>query len=146
MNRRAAVRALLTGLATAMTCRAVGAATDNNLGNGACTKCKCDAYQSSLNKVCSNPYCKHPYDAHKRIHPPTACDQNEEAVAAETFCVTYTYYKKVKGVVTKITSGRVGPYSTRLEAQSRVDEYNANDQTVNGVRYFYEARVTNCKP
>lgn len=55
--------------------------------------------------------------------------------------VEYTYYKKKNGIVTKLSSGRVGPYPTRSVAQSVADSYNANDITSGGVRYYYSARV-----
>jgi hypothetical protein len=60
-----------------------------------------------------------------------------------TYYVEYTYYKKNRktGVVTRLGSGRVGPYYTRREAQSVCDQYNSDDTTSGGYRYYYSARV-----
>ena len=64
--------------------------------------------------------------------------------ARPTFYASYTHYKRNlrTGRITRVSSGKSGPYSTRREAQSKVDQYNSQESTSGGYRYFYSARVT----
>lgn len=58
--------AVATGVATV----AAQAAPPLCLGNGACTKCNCRGFQPKGAVGSQMCYCKHSYDAHRRIHPP----------------------------------------------------------------------------
>ena len=136
LTRRAAIKAAAACVAGAIVAGA--SAPVCQAGNGACTKCRCDCYlKGNKDQVC---VCGHHYDLHKRIHPPTIKPE-PISVAVASYSVEYVKYSKKNGVVKKIGGGVVGPYPTRQEAQSVADDYNANDKTEKGVRYYYEARV-----
>ena len=64
--------------------------------------------------------------------------------ARATFYVNWTYYRKnnSNGRVTRISSGSVGFYSTRREAQSVVDDYLGSGSRSGGYYYYYSARVS----
>jgi hypothetical protein len=148
VTRREAIKVAAASVAAAVM---AGAATSDiaaagpSGGAGPCTLCSCTGFGIGNGNTCNVSGCRHAYSAHTRIHP---APQSEEvyAAAAASFSVAYTYYKKKNGKVTKISSGKVGPYTTRQEAQSVVDQYLGDDKTDNGVRYYYAASITNSDP
>jgi hypothetical protein len=63
------------------------------------------------------------------------------ADAGSGFSVQYTWYRKAPdGQVSRISSGSVGPFPTRQEAQAKCDWYNSLEENAQGVRY-YSAKV-----
>jgi hypothetical protein len=67
------------------------------------------------------------------------------ARAGPSYYVFWTKYWKSRatGTVNKVGSGQVGPFSTRREAQSRVDWYNGRNYPDKNDRgyYYYIAKV-----